>query len=80
MKVGDEDGGSDPNGNAGRDRAEHHDLASITDVVVNPDLLEAFLVRQRSKAHEVPNGMLVGEMNDKLETELALKDRHSPQP
>ena len=58
------------------DGGQHHHLVAVANVVVDPNLAEAAIGAELRQPHEVAKVVVIGQMGDELQAELAGKFRH----
>src|SRR5512143_1940229 len=77
MKIGHHDRGAQTNRHVRGDRSQHHHLVAVTNVVVDPDLREPRVGAELRQAHQVAHAVMIRQMGDELQAELAGEDLHN---
>src|SRR5262245_57591217 len=80
VKIRNHYSGAEANRYAGGDRAQNDQLTAVAEVLVEPKLLEAMIGGQLGQANQLRHAVVIRQMRDELEPELAVEDGHPSSP
>jgi len=76
VKVRNDDRGAKMDGDVRGDGGKHHQLAAVTNVVVDPDVVESPVGGESSQSNQFWQGVVIRQMGDELKSEVASEDGH----
>ena len=76
VKVRNDDRGAKMDGDVRGDGGKHHQLAAVTNVVVDPDVVESLVGGESSQSNQFRQAVVIRQMGDELKSELTSENGH----